>query len=76
VPRVFLEAAIEGTQIHVQDACADLVFNLDAIGISEWEDEIEKKNNRSIGHETTKDFSWNSPQTEAHLSGNVYLGWW
>jgi hypothetical protein len=35
VPRVFLEAAIEGIRTHVQNACADLVFNLDKIGIHE-----------------------------------------
>jgi hypothetical protein len=43
VPRVFLEAAIEGIRTHVQNACADLVFNLDEIGISEWEDRVERK---------------------------------
>jgi hypothetical protein len=43
VPRVFLEAAIEGIRTHVQNACADLVFDLDEIGGSEWEDRIERK---------------------------------
>jgi hypothetical protein len=43
VPRVFLEAAIEGIRSHVQNTCADLVFNLDEIGISEWEDRVERK---------------------------------
>jgi hypothetical protein len=43
VPRVFPEAAIEGIRTHVQNVCADLVFNLDEIGISEWEDRVEKK---------------------------------
>jgi hypothetical protein len=43
VPRVFLEAAIEGIRTHAQNACADLVFNLDEIGISEWEDPVERK---------------------------------
>jgi hypothetical protein len=41
--QVFLEAAIEGVQTHVQNACADLVFNLDQIGISEWEDWVKRK---------------------------------
>jgi hypothetical protein len=43
VPRIFLEAAIEGVRTHVQNACADLVFNLDEIGISEWENRVERK---------------------------------
>jgi hypothetical protein len=43
VPRAFLEAEIEGIKAHIQNACAEFVFNLDQIGISEWEDRIEKK---------------------------------
>jgi hypothetical protein len=43
VNRVFLGAAIEGIRTHVQNACAELVFNLDKIGISEWEDRVERK---------------------------------
>jgi hypothetical protein len=38
-----LEAAIEGIRTHVQNACGDRVFNLDEIGISEWEDQVERK---------------------------------
>jgi hypothetical protein len=43
VPRVVLEAAIEDIQTHIQNAYADLVFNLNEIGISEWEDRVERK---------------------------------
>jgi hypothetical protein len=43
VPRVFVEAAIEAVRTHVQNASANLVFNLDEIGISEWEDRVERK---------------------------------
>jgi hypothetical protein len=43
VPRVFLEVAIEGIRTHVQNTCADLVFNLDEIGVSEWEGRAERK---------------------------------
>jgi hypothetical protein len=43
VPRVFLEAAIKGIRTHVQNACADFVFDLDEIGIREWEDRVERK---------------------------------
>jgi hypothetical protein len=35
VPRVFLEAAIEGIATHVHNSCTELVFNLDEIGIRE-----------------------------------------
>jgi hypothetical protein len=38
VPRVFLQAELDGFRDHVHRACAELVFNLDEIGISEWED--------------------------------------
>jgi hypothetical protein len=74
VPRVFLEAAIEGIRTHVQNNCVDLVFNLDKIGLVNGRMGL-KKSDRSIGHERTKDFSWNSLRIEAHLSGNVYLSW-
>lgn len=43
VPRVFLEAALEGFRDHVHGACAELLFNLDEIGISEWEDRVARK---------------------------------
>jgi hypothetical protein len=43
VPRVFLEAVIEGIRSDGHNACAELVFNLDEIGISEWEDRVERK---------------------------------
>jgi hypothetical protein len=35
VPRVFLEAAIDGFRDHVHNGCAELVFDLDEIGGSE-----------------------------------------
>jgi hypothetical protein len=43
VSRVFLGAVIEGIRTHVQNACAEFVFNLDEVGISEWEDRVERK---------------------------------
>jgi hypothetical protein len=43
VPRIFFEAVIEGIQTHVQNSCANLVFNLGEIGISGWEDRVERK---------------------------------
>jgi hypothetical protein len=43
VPRAFLEAAIDGFRDHVHNACAELVFNLDEIGISDWEDRYERQ---------------------------------
>jgi hypothetical protein len=38
LPQVFLQAGLHGFRDHVHQACAELVFNLDEIGISEWED--------------------------------------
>jgi hypothetical protein len=35
VPRVFLEAAIDGFRDHVHNACAELVLDVDEIGVSE-----------------------------------------
>jgi hypothetical protein len=48
-PRVFLEAAIDGFRDHVHNACAELVFKLDEIGVSEWED----RSHRSVNDERT-----------------------
>jgi hypothetical protein len=43
VPRAFVEAGLEDIKSHIQNPCAERVFNLDEIGISEWEDPIERK---------------------------------
>jgi hypothetical protein len=43
VPRAFLERAIKDLHDHVQGCVADLVFNLDEVGISDWEDRKTKK---------------------------------
>jgi hypothetical protein len=43
MPRAFPEAAIEAFRGHVHTACAELEFDLDEIGISEWEDMIERR---------------------------------
>jgi hypothetical protein len=43
VPRSFLEAAVEAFWDHVHHSCAELVFNLDEIRISEWEDRVERR---------------------------------
>jgi hypothetical protein len=33
----------EGVRIHVRSVCPELVFTLDKIAISEWEDQVERK---------------------------------
>jgi hypothetical protein len=38
VPRVFLKRTVKALHDHVQGCVADLVFNLDEVGISDWED--------------------------------------
>jgi hypothetical protein len=38
VPRVFLQAGLDRFRDPVHHVCAEFVFNLDEIGISEWED--------------------------------------
>jgi hypothetical protein len=43
VPRVFLEAVTDGFRDRVHNACAELVFTLDEIGVSEWEDRSEQR---------------------------------
>jgi hypothetical protein len=43
VPRVFLEAGIEGIRTHVHNSYAEPIFNLDEIGIREKEDRVERK---------------------------------
>jgi hypothetical protein len=43
VPQVFHDAEIEGFQHHVHGSCAELVFNLDEVGMSEWEERHQRK---------------------------------
>jgi hypothetical protein len=43
VPRAFLEAASDGFRGHVHNACAKLGFNLDEIGVSEWDNCSERR---------------------------------
>jgi hypothetical protein len=42
VPRVFLEETIRCLHDYVEGMKAELVFNLDEVGISEWEDRKDK----------------------------------
>jgi hypothetical protein len=39
----FLDTMVECLRKHVQDCCADLIFNFDEVGISEWEDRVARK---------------------------------
>jgi hypothetical protein len=43
VPRVFLDETISCLRDFVQGMKADLVFNLDEVGMSDWEDRKDKK---------------------------------
>ena len=43
VPRVFLDETIRSMHEAVQGCASDLVFNLDEVGISDWEDRKPKK---------------------------------
>jgi hypothetical protein len=43
VPRIFLEETISSMYETLQGCPADLVFNLDEVGISDWEDRKPKK---------------------------------
>jgi hypothetical protein len=43
VPRAFLERTVQDLNENVQGSAAELVFNLDEVGISEWEDRETKK---------------------------------
>jgi hypothetical protein len=43
VPQIVLEAAVQGLRVYVYNACTELAFNLDEIGISELEDRTEGK---------------------------------
>jgi transposase len=38
VPRMFLERTVQDLKEHVQKYVAELVFNLDEVGLSDWED--------------------------------------
>jgi hypothetical protein len=43
VPRVFLDETIRCLREYVKGMTAELVFNLDEVGVSEWEDRKDKK---------------------------------
>jgi hypothetical protein len=43
VPQPFLEVATEGFRDDVRNSYAELVFNVDEIGVNEWEDCIERQ---------------------------------
>jgi hypothetical protein len=45
IPRCFLEETVRYIAQHVQSRPTELVFNLDEVGISEWEDRKVKKKN-------------------------------
>jgi hypothetical protein len=42
VPRMFLERTVQDLKEHVQGCVAELVFNLDEVSISDWEDRKTK----------------------------------
>jgi hypothetical protein len=44
-PRCFLEETVRSIAQHVQGRPTELVFNLDEVGISEWDDRTVKKKN-------------------------------
>jgi hypothetical protein len=71
VPRGLLEAAVEGMQIHAYNTCAELVFNLDEIGINKWEGRVVRKATIPSAMREQQ----NSVRIKAHLSGNTYVSW-
>jgi hypothetical protein len=48
VPRYFLEETVRCIAQHVQGPPTELVFNLDEVGISEWENRKVKKKNAIV----------------------------
>jgi hypothetical protein len=43
VPRLFLERTVQNLNEYIQGCTAELVFNLDEVGISDWEDRKARK---------------------------------
>jgi hypothetical protein len=43
VPRVFPERTVQNLNEHIQGCVVELVFNLDEVSISDWEDRKTKK---------------------------------
>jgi hypothetical protein len=43
VPRMFLERTVQDLKEHIQRCVAELVFNLDEVGISDWEDRTTER---------------------------------
>jgi hypothetical protein len=51
VSRVFLERTVQNLNEYAQGCTTELVFNLDEIGISDWEDRMARKVVASSRHE-------------------------
>jgi hypothetical protein len=43
IPRSFLDPMVECLRKHVHHCCAELVFTLDEVGLSEWDDRVARQ---------------------------------
>jgi hypothetical protein len=80
VPRIFLNETISCMNEAVQGCPADLVFNLDEVGISDWEDRKPKKvvipmstTSPSIHHCVSRDLKQISIVTCIYASGGALI---
>jgi ribosomal protein L11 methylase PrmA len=75
VPRVFLDRIVQNLNEHVQRRVAELLFNLDEVGISDWEDRKTRKVlvPARVTRQTMHDASWNISDHQAYFGDRLCL---
>jgi hypothetical protein len=80
IPREFLPGPISGMEEAVQGCIRDLVFNLDEVGVSEWEDCKSKKvvvppamSSQTIHHRANRNLKYIMVITCISVSGELVI---
>jgi hypothetical protein len=78
VPRIFLEETIRNMQETLQRYPADVVFNLDEVGISDWEDRKPKRVviPVTVSAQCSQHSPSNISERETHFDCELHLRGW
>jgi hypothetical protein len=76
VPGVFLERITQDMHEYLQGCVAELVFNLDEVGISDWEDRKTKESYCPRRDAWCDDISWNISKCETHFGDCFPVSGW